>query len=187
MEVLFNFIVTLIRSLLKRQDEAPKPIEKPPEKPAPPIPEPIPAPMPKEPGDLPWMKFAKSQLGVKEPDPVIKKYHEAARFNADFNESWCSSFVCWCFEQCGIESVRDPGAREWLEWGEVLDAPIYGCVVVYWRGEKKGWKGHVHFYTGEDQKYNFGLGGNQGDAVRVALYPKAQVLGYRWPKGFPKP
>lgn len=65
-----------------------------------------------------------------------------------------------------------------------LTHPVRGCVVVF---ERKG-GGHVGLVEGRDQ---FGrllvIGGNQGDAVSLAAFETARVLGYRWPVGVPLP
>ena len=41
--------------------------------------------------------------------------------------------------------------------------------------------GHVGFLLGEDDDHVFLLGGNQGDAVTVVAFPKARIVGLRWP------
>jgi hypothetical protein len=41
--------------------------------------------------------------------------------------------------------------------------------------------GHVGFLIGEDGDHVFLLGGNQGDAVTVAAFAKARIVGVRWP------
>jgi uncharacterized protein (TIGR02594 family) len=128
-----------------------------------------------------WLVWAESQKGVCEPDPIIREYHKAAGYNADYDESWCSSFVCWCFEKSGIKSTRNPGARSWLDWGVTLLRPTYGCVVVFWRDSRESWRGHVGLYVGETATEIIVLGGNQDNAVKEKKYPKSRVLGYRWP------
>jgi len=128
-----------------------------------------------------WLLYAESQKGVKEPDPIIQEYHKAARFNGDHDDSWCSSFLCWCFERAGIESPRSPGARDWLKWGKKLDKPQFGCVVVFWRDNPDGWTGHVGLYVGENANNILLLSGNSNNMVREAWYPKNRILGYRWP------
>ena len=42
--------------------------------------------------------------------------------------------------------------------------------------------GHVAFYLGATADKLFLLGGNQGDAVTVAAFDKARLLGFRWPR-----
>jgi hypothetical protein len=52
------------------------------------------------------------------------------------------------------------------------------CIAVFSRG--KG--GHVAFYVGTQGLDYRVLGGNQADAVCVAGYPKARLLGFRVPR-----
>ena len=70
----------------------------------------------------------------------------------------------------------------WLNFGTKLAAPCVGCVVVFWRGDIKGWSGHVGFVVGKDKLGNLMvLGGNQGDMVSIKPFIRSRVLGYRWP------
>jgi uncharacterized protein (TIGR02594 family) len=71
-------------------------------------------------------------------------------------------------------------ARSWLNWGVATDDPIPGTIVVFSRGQNAG---HVAFYLDEDGDRIQVLGGNQGNAVTIAWFPKANLLGYREPKG----
>ena len=64
-----------------------------------------------------------------------------------------------------------------------MHEPIPGCVVVYWRDKPEGWTGHVHLYVREDEKHIYGIGGNQGNKVCEAPFPKDRVLAFRWPVG----
>ena len=79
--------------------------------------------------------------------------------------------------------VQNPwAARSWLRCGYPMARPEVGCIVVFWRGEPDGWSGHVGFVVGQDGDGNLMVcGGNQGDAVSIAAFRRARVLGYRWP------
>jgi hypothetical protein len=71
-------------------------------------------------------------------------------------------------------------ARAWASWGQALDRPAHGCVVVF---ERKG-GGHVGLCVGEAVNGDLLiLGGNQGDAVNIRAFPRGRVLAYRWPPG----
>jgi uncharacterized protein (TIGR02594 family) len=75
-----------------------------------------------------------------------------------------------------------------LDWGGVsLNFPVYGCVVVLWRGSREGVLGHVGFFVGMQDQNLLLLGGNQGNEVSIRPYPKQRVLGLRWLLGFPLP
>lgn len=139
---------------------------------------------PKAIDSTPWMTVAEKEIGQKEingglHNPRILLYHAATTLHATTDEvPWCSSFVTWVLETAGYRSTKDAWARSYLNCGEKLLAPKYGCIVIFSRGTDSG---HVGFYCGEEGDSIRVLGGNQGDEVCKALYPKSKVLGYRWP------
>jgi uncharacterized protein (TIGR02594 family) len=133
--------------------------------------------------DIPWMSIAKKERGVKEKrggeNPRIIEYHAATSLKATEDEvAWCSAFVTWCLEQAKCKSTKSAWARSYLNYGEVLKQPKYGCILIFSRGKDSG---HVGFYMGEDETKYYVLGGNQGDEVNVSLYAKDNLLGCRWP------
>lgn len=135
-----------------------------------------------------WMARARREIGVKERpgqkhNSRILEYHNATRLHAAEDEvPWCSAFVCWVMEGSDIASTRSAAARSWLTWGEKLDAPRPGCVVVLSRQSTDNPKSaHVGFYVGDDGDSIRVLGGNQANQVCVRPYAKDRVLGYRWP------
>jgi uncharacterized protein (TIGR02594 family) len=135
----------------------------------------------------PWMRVARAETGVRTfppgaSNPRIAEYHAGTNIAGyDDKASWCSSFVQWTLAGVGIAGTGSALARSWLAWGEALDAPRPGCIAVLWRDDPHSWKGHVAFYVREDGDEVVLLGGNQLDAVREHRYPRANVLGYRWP------
>lgn len=134
--------------------------------------------------DPPWLKIARAELGQKEfmpgDNPRIVEYHSVTALKASDDETpWCSSFVSWCLEKSGILSTRNAWARSYLSWGDKLDKPRLGCIVVFSRGTTSG---HVGFFLGETVDSIKLLGGNQSNAVTISFYSKVNLLGYRWPK-----
>ena len=75
-------------------------------------------------------------------------------------------------------------ARSYLRWGAALDEGRFGAVAVLSRGSDPA-AGHVGFLLGETDAHFVLLGGNQGDAVGVAAFPKTRLLGFRWPQAQP--
>ena len=134
-----------------------------------------------------WLQIARGELGQHEisgsrDNPRIVEYHKATSLGASDDETpWCSAFVNWCMQKAGQPSTRSALARSWLKYGKGLASPQLGCIVVFWRGSPTSSQGHVAFYLGSDGDYVTVLGGNQGDAVTIAKYPKSRVLGYRIP------
>ncbi len=135
----------------------------------------------------PWLDFAVAEIGVTagpsgRGHPRIAEYHRTANLaGRDDQVPWCSSFVHWCLAQAGIAGTGSPLARSWLSWGDALDEPVRGCVVVLYREEPQSWKGHVGFFLRADADRLHLLGGNQLGAVRVHSYPRETLLGFRWP------
>lgn len=108
------------------------------------------------------------------------------------NYEWCAAFVNAALNSQGMpgsESVSENPllARSFLNWGEEVDEPRIGDVVVFPRGSE-GWQGHVGFYfltaTIDGIEYYAILGGNQNDEVSYELYPSSSAIGIRRPKAY---
>jgi uncharacterized protein (TIGR02594 family) len=133
-----------------------------------------------------WYQIALAELGVKEVsgtgnNPRILEYHSATSLKSRSDEvSWCSSFVNWCFRECGIKGTNSALARSWLDWGKEVKEPYKGCVVILSRG--LAWQGHVGFFVEENGSMIGLLAGNQGDAVSIEYFPKSKILGFREPE-----
>lgn len=134
-----------------------------------------------------WMLVAASEKGVRtappgQSNPRITAYHAGTNIAGyDDKAAWCSSFVHWTLAQVGITGTGSALARSWLDWGQPLDTPVPGCIVVLTRNDPAGWTGHVGFYLRTQGDQVLLLGGNQLDCVCENSYPLASVLGYRWP------
>lgn len=135
----------------------------------------------------PWLVKAIGEMNVAEEpgalnNPRIIDYHSETTLRATSDEiPWCSSFVCWCFERCGIPSTRSASARSWLNWGIAIGKPMQGCVVILKRTSNPK-QGHVGFLWSEDADMVYVLGGNQANKVCVMGFSKDKVLGYRMPE-----
>lgn len=140
------------------------------------------------------VRWAICDLGVREAagaadNPRVVQYHAATKGGeAPDAVAWCSSFVNWCWKQCGVEGTRTKRARDWIErpppgfqvfhtHGSLTDARL-GDVVVKSRGGNPN-QGHVYFFFGHAaMKGHLGLGGNQNNEVSVQRYLNHQVVGY---------
>lgn len=118
-----------------------------------------------------------------EDNPVIMEMY--ATVGHDWVEhdavAWCAAFVGHCIERADLRSTRRLNARSYLDWGvpvELEDARE-GDIVVFWRGSREGWKGHVGFFVRATPSSIEVLGGNQSDAVNIKRYPKSKLLGVR--------
>lgn len=137
--------------------------------------------------DPPWMRAARADVGVSERRDGKKIMGFAKAGYIPVYESpktpWCAVWTCAKLEDAGLKSTRNATARSFLKWGQKLDAPRIGCVVVLSRG-RSSWQGHVGFYDGDAGKdYIWLVSGNMGDAVTRQKFLKSTVLknGYRWP------
>lgn len=126
------------------------------------------------------------EAGVREvPGPRhnirIVEYFSATNLEPmDGDETpWCSAFVNWCCRVGWTLGTNRANARSWLSWGEGVQEPRPGDVVVFWREAPTSWKGHVGFYVDGDGVEVLTLGGNQGNRVSVRGYAAAKVLGFR--------
>jgi uncharacterized protein (TIGR02594 family) len=136
--------------------------------------------------DAPWMKIAKAEIGqaeVKgeaENNPRILEYlATTGKFKAD-ETPWCSAFANWAMVKAGKKGTNSALARSWLKWGEAIEEPRYGCLVVFKRGNS-AWQGHVGFFVRMEGEKIVVLGGNQANTVSIAPRSKSDLLGYRWP------
>ncbi len=100
---------------------------------------------------------------------------------------WCGLFVSHCI---GATLTTEPlpnnplSARSWIKFGGPC-TPRPGAVMVFWRGSRDGWQGHVALYVGEDSKAYHVLGGNQSDSVCITRIAKDRLLEARWPATVP--
>ncbi len=142
------------------------------------------------PVEPPWLTIARAEVGVKERagkehNPRILQYLASTTLPTALRvldeTPWCSAFTNWCMQQAGYVGTGKANARSWLNWGERLEQPKRGCVVVLWRAMPSGTQGHVAFWLGEANNHVTLLGGNQSNAVCIQPYPKHRVLSYRWP------
>lgn len=138
-----------------------------------------------------WVNIAKEFIGLKEikgekdAPEIVKMWADIKNSGIKDDETpWCAAFVGACLENAGIKSTRSGGSKSYLTWGDKLDEPIYGCIVVFSRNGG----GHVGFVVGKDQNGNIMvLGGNQSDAVNIKPFKKDRVVGYRYPSGIARP
>lgn len=138
-----------------------------------------------------WILEAEKHIGTKEVpgkgnNPVIVGWLKQLKaWWSDDATPWCGTYVAHCFAMLNIALPKHwYRAKDWLNWGTVLDAPKFGCVVIF----NRDGGGHVGFLVGQDHRGNLMiLGGNQGDSVNIKPFAMARVAGYRWPTGQPMP
>lgn len=141
---------------------------------------------------LPWEILARSKIGLSEvPGPrhnpeIVDWVRLLAGGWDDDETAWCGTFVGFCIATTLPDEPlpNNPfGARNWLRFG-LPCRPQPGAVMVFWRGSRDGWRGHVGFHAAEDRDAYHVLGGNQGNAVSIARIARNRLLGARWPATF---
>lgn len=139
-----------------------------------------------------WLAKARELLGLKEivgsenEAKVVAFFKDAGNPGVKDDETaWCAAFVGAMLVRSGIKGTGKLNARSYLDWGDKLTTPRVGAITVFRRGNSS-WQGHVAFFLRDLGATVEVLGGNQGNAVSIARYAKADVLGYRWPAEAPR-
>ena len=136
-------------------------------------------------------------IGVKETPGAVSNPAVLAMLRLDNawpegdDVAWCSAFVNYPCHLLRLPRSKNLAARSWLQVGTpvtLLQAEAAFDVVILGRGvrphpgpEVIAAPGHVGFFSGleADRGRVLVLGGNQGDAVTIAGFPIADVLGVR--------
>ena len=142
---------------------------------------------------LKWLDLAYAAIGTKEikggrhNSKIVGWWQAMKSHFRDDETAWCGAFVGGILAHAGLPAYpAGAGARNWLKYGKRLDKPAEGCIVIFWRGKRNGWSGHVGFVVGKDRYGNLMvLGGNQSDAVNIKPFSTDRVLGYIWPSIWP--
>jgi len=110
--------------------------------------------------------------------------------------SWCASFVSWCFlqaaggDRAAMPFAYVPGARAMLTefqakgWAHGPDSgylPQTGDVVVWWRVKLRGWRGHVGLVHDVRDGMLYTIEGNHSPRVQGFSYVLSRMerlLGY---------
>jgi len=142
---------------------------------------------------IPWLHIAARKRGLHEArnNSILSKFlrSDGKTLGDPRKLPWCGDFVETCIALALPEEplpVNPYLARNWLKFGE-KSKPTVGAVLVFWRGSRTGYSGHVGFAVGQSKSNYYVLGGNQSNAVTVAPTGKHRLLGARWPKTFERP
>ncbi|AWJ89385.1 TIGR02594 family protein [Azospirillum baldaniorum] len=138
---------------------------------------------------LVWMDEAKRLMGTREVTgrgsnkEILQWADDLDLHYPDDDVPWCGLFVAHCIgATLPLEALpNNPlGARNWLKAGKTC-IPSWGAILVFWRGSKTGWEGHVGFCAGMDKDAFHVLGGNQSNSVSIARIARNRLLDARWP------
>lgn len=131
--------------------------------------------------------LAKQDLGTWEwaegHNPKVVKYFKDVghAWVKDDETAWCAAFVGAMLKRSGLPHTGKLNARSYLNWGEpvALDDAQPGDVVVFSRGDRNGWQGHVAFFVRKEGSKIVVLGGNQKNQVNEKPYAATRLLGIR--------
>jgi uncharacterized protein (TIGR02594 family) len=142
------------------------------------------------PNDQPWLKRAIADLGLHElpgaaaRPRIIEMYAKAGHPEITSDEvAWCSAALNTWMVEANIRGTGSLAARSWLAWGRAVDIRKViprGAVLIF-RREDSSWQGHVCLCLEDRDGIVTVIGGNQSDAVTIARYRKAALIGARWP------
>jgi len=108
---------------------------------------------------LNWVGATSRQVGVPYP------------------ELWCADFINFILRRTGHPTTNSRAAKSFLDYGQRIDSPRVGAIVVLSRGGPNN--GHVGIVRGTDGAGNIiVISGNHGNKVWESPYPKSRVLGY---------
>lgn len=137
-----------------------------------------------------YMTVAKAYLGTKEApgtvnNPVVVKMFGLADHPEITQDAvpWCAAFVAACLKQGGFPNEVAKSLKLWAaaygKLGTPLKNPVWGCVGV----KTRNGGGHVGFVVAANAERVWLLGGNQGDKVSVASFPRSSFSAFRLPTG----
>jgi hypothetical protein len=129
------------------------------------------------------LKAKAGEVGGNNSGPWVKKYLAPAGLPE--GESWCASFVSWCYLQASggdkhaLPFAYCPGARNLLQefkakgWAYAPNSgyqPQPGDIVVWWREKLGGWLGHVGFVYQLKDGMLYTIEGNKSPNVQGFSY-----------------
>jgi len=141
------------------------------------------------PTDPAWLQVAARELGQHEiagpqDNPRIREYFRATSLGPSPDETpWCAAFVNWVLQRCAYRGTNDARAESFTKYGMPCFEASRGAIVVLRRrnatsdastGSSTG--NHVGFLLSASTTHVEVLGGNQGDQVKVSLFPRATYL-----------
>lgn len=142
------------------------------------------------------LSIAQAYMGFDERRPeeaqvLSSFFSRAAGLNLNpADTAWCAGFVNAVLGEAGLGGTGKLNARSFLNYGQAVEKPQVGDIVVFSRGDPNGWQGHVGFIAGVNNDGSLRvLGGNQstkdskgrGVTVNISTYSTDRVLGYRRP------
>ncbi len=113
------------------------------------------------------LRAGAKEVGRNNDGPFIRRYLNGVVAPP---ANWCAGFVSWCFAQHpqGIPFQYSLGARnirtQFRERGWLIEdaPPDPGDIIVWWRGQPDGWKGHIGLVHHSSNGIVYTIEGNKG-------------------------
>ena len=123
--------------------------------------------------------------GSQSNDKILKIIQWAMPWIKDDSKAaWCAIFLSWIINQVNLHNLEPAMppiklARHFNQVGIEVEKPIMGDIVIFWRGKKNGWKGHVGIFIRQEGNVIYTLGGNQNNQINIRGYSANRLLEYR--------
>lgn len=136
-----------------------------------------------------WFSWAMTQIGTREivgpeHNPTVVDYWRIGRVALtvrDDETAWCAAFVNAALESTGYAGTQSGRARSFLDTKMFKNCdPHLGAIAVFSSAAGPA-NGHVGFVDSVSSNHINVLGGNQGNAVSVAPFPRSRLLRLCWP------
>ena len=131
------------------------------------------------------MAAGAGEIGGDDRGPFCKKY--LAVTGLDEGNDWCAAFVSYCFEEGNpgaMPYTPTAGARAtrkafkdkgWEVAPTENDPPRPGDIIVWWRGARTGWKGHIGLVAGYADGIVHTIEGNRTSKVENFTYVLGRI------------
>jgi len=128
------------------------------------------------------LQIALSYLGEKEipgkeSNPFISECLKSVDMPESDEVAWCAAFVNNILRKAGILGTGKALARSYLTWGKEGTCKP-GAIAVQARTNDPKF-GHVSFVVQDNGTFCYCVGGNQSNAVTLAIVNKRNVLSFR--------
>lgn len=137
--------------------------------------------------------YGVSEVPGEQSNPIILGWVEeigAPDGRKDESVAWCATFISNVIKNCGYEipTERPFKSRSWIDWGDPVEKPEVGDILIF---RRKGGRGHIGLYVGETEESYWVYGGNQSapdvpDSVSIKLLSKLKCVAIRRPHEEPK-
>jgi uncharacterized protein (TIGR02594 family) len=120
--------------------------------------------------------------GARHNPAIVQMFADTGNsWVTDDETPWCAAFVGSVLGSLSIPHTGKLNARSYETWGTSvsIQSAVPGDVVVLWRGSPTSWQGHVGFFVGFSGDSVIIRGGNQGNKVSDAKYPRNRIVAIR--------